>query len=117
VGSEPVWGLLGDIPLVGDLNGDFVDDMVTFDPTTGIWNGRQRNGQQVFTEAAAPRLGTRGDFPFIANVSPNWQNMADDIVIWRPSDGKWSAKETNGTTVFNNLAWVRPTELTAVPTA
>jgi hypothetical protein len=49
-------------------------------------------------------MGARGDFPFLANVSMG----SDDLVIWRPLDGRWSAKQTNGSVIFTDVAWGLP---------
>jgi hypothetical protein len=104
LGSEPRWGAMGDIPIVGDLDGDFVDDMVAYQSSEGLWNGIRTNGTQIFATGSAPRMGTRGDFPFLANVDQG----SNDIVRWRPADARWFAKKTNGTVIFSDVWWGLP---------
>ena len=90
------WGLPGDIPVIGDWNGDGKDDIGIFRPSSGIWS-LDSNGNYVW-EVSDMSLswGLPGDIPVIGDWNGDGK---DDIGIFRPSSGIWSL-DSNG-----NFAW------------
>ncbi|HEX6681820.1 MAG TPA: hypothetical protein VF062_03455 [Candidatus Limnocylindrales bacterium] len=90
------WGQPGDIPVVGDFNANSVHDLTVFRPSTGIWwiwyDGAipRRGGCQpafsTFNCQTTVGWGAPGDVPVSGNFN-TWG--ADDLAVWRPSEGKW----------------------------
>jgi GH25 family lysozyme M1 (1,4-beta-N-acetylmuramidase) len=82
------WGLPGDVPLVGDYNGDGRDDFVIWRPTTGTWWVAYSSGGGTKIQWGLP-----GDVPLTGNVGGDGR---DDFVVWRPSTGTWWATYSGG---------------------
>jgi hypothetical protein len=84
------WGnqSLGDVPLVGDLDGDGATDLVIWRKSTGTWYWL--SSSTGFSQAAAHGLqwGNQnyGDVPMLSDFDGDGQA---DIVIFRPTDGTW----------------------------
>jgi len=81
------WGTAGDVPLVGDVNGDGFDDYVAWRPSNGKWYGLSGTGEVVLDY----RWGTAGDIPLLGDVDGDGY---DDMVIWRPSNGRWYVRSS-----------------------
>lgn len=85
-GSTPVmnsqaWGVSGDIPAPGDIDGDDITDRTIFRPTEGTWYSIR----SLLSVIVLP-WGLYGDMPVLADYDGDgW----DDIAVWRPSDGWW----------------------------
>jgi len=87
------FGLDGiDIPMVSDVNGDGMDDIVVWRTTTAQWfalfttAGGALGTDPAGDESTSFGLTTTGDIPLIAQLhdSPDTQ---DDLVIYRPPGG------------------------------
>jgi len=75
------WGVLGDVPIKADLDGDGIDDPTVFRPQDGtLWSIRSTEG------AAGFNWGLNGDIPVAADFDGDGR---DDLAVWRPSDGFW----------------------------
>jgi len=76
-------GALGDLPVVGDWDGDGIDTVGVFRTLSGTWF--LNNG---FTDTTAYQFafGALGDIP----VAEDWDGDGmDDIGLFRPSTGEW----------------------------
>ncbi|MGE4180792.1 MAG: serine hydrolase [Limisphaerales bacterium] len=93
------WGLPGDVPLLGDMDGDGTDDFVVWRPSTGQWFVRSWT-QGVLVSGLS--WGIAGDKPLVGDVDGDG---AEDLVMWRPSNGKWYAKKLNGAVILTGLSW------------
>jgi PKD repeat protein len=100
------FGIADDIPVVGDWNGDGIDDIGIFRPSihrfyldlnnNGAWDG--------ISIDATTSFGAVGDIPVIGDW--NGDNI-DEIGIWRPATRRFFL-DTNG-----NYAWDAGTDLVA----
>lgn len=87
----------GDIPLVGDLDGDGAGELVIWRQTTHRWYARRVDGTRIFQQGAEPEWGTDGDIPLLADMDGDGD---DEMVIWRPSTGRWYGLRSNQTRIF-----------------
>jgi hypothetical protein len=84
------FGASGDVPFVGDFDGDGKDEIALYRPTTGRiylkWDlvGGAADATFVF--------GRPGDIP----VAGDWNgDGSDTVALYRPSEGSWYIKLTN----------------------
>jgi uncharacterized delta-60 repeat protein len=76
------WGLIGDIPVGGDYDGDTFTDIAVFRPTEGVWYTLNR----FFSQSRAVQWGTNGDKPVPADYD---YDGITDFAVYRPSTGTW----------------------------
>jgi uncharacterized delta-60 repeat protein len=88
------WGMLGDIPVGGDYDGDRFTDYTVFRPSNGVWYIRQSSGNNLFT---AIQWGTVGDKPVPADYD---YDGITDTAIYRPSTGTWWVRRSSDGTHF-----------------
>lgn len=69
------------VPLMGDIDGNGIDDLATWDPTSGIWTVTYDDGG-----AGTFSLGQTDDYPFLADRDGDGK---DDPMVRRPSEGRW----------------------------
>ena len=77
------WGVLGDIPLTADFDGDRIDDITVYRPSTGNW-WSLRSTQGFLSPV--PQWGLPGDVPLPEDYDGDG---LDDLAVWRPSSGNW----------------------------
>lgn len=87
------FGVAGDLPVAGDWDGNGIDDVGFFRPSTKEWQLRLQNGTTIITLVA---FGLNGDLPIVGD----WNGDGiDTIGIFRPSTNEWIL--TNGPNTNN----------------
>lgn len=101
-----VMGIAGDRPLVGDWNGDGIDQMGLYRDSTGwfflenqtlVWNGCG-GGETCFATPGLP-----GDLPAAGNWPGSVQNGRDKVGLYRRSTGLWFL-EAHANNAWNGCA-------------
>ena len=76
------FGANGDVPLLGDFDGDGKSDLAVFRPATAYWfYRRSRDGQ-----LRGIHFGTSSDIPVPGDYDGD---SVSDIAIFRPNTGVW----------------------------
>ena len=93
------FGIAGDLPVTGDWDGNGIDDVGIFRPSTSQWLLRLQNGTTITLNA----FGLNGDVP----LAGDWNGDGiDTIGIFRPSTNEWilsNGPNTNNTSPPENL--------------
>lgn len=81
------FGQVGDVPTVGDFDGDLRTDIGVYRPSTGIWYWKSSSGGYYWAE----QFGTTGDIP----VPARWEHgPTTQMAVFRPSDGTWYVRRS-----------------------
>jgi hypothetical protein len=94
------YGIEGDLPQRGDIDGDEIDDLIVWRPSTGRWYARRVDGTAI-TTALAYGIAANGDMPLVGDINGDGK---DDYVIRRDSTAAWYAKSADGTALTTALA-------------
>jgi photosystem II stability/assembly factor-like uncharacterized protein len=91
--AAATWGApsLGDVPVLGDYDGDGRTDLAVYRPAGGLW---------IVAPSASPGVwytvfwgGGAGDVPVPADYDGNGRT---DVAIYRSADGQWFIKKDSG---------------------
>ncbi|MEM9458628.1 MAG: serine hydrolase [Myxococcota bacterium] len=104
------WGIVGDMPFAADANGDGVDDLIVWRPSTGQWFARQVDGTTINAGLVYGNEAL-GDIPLTGDVDGDGSS---DYVIWRGSNGDWYAKSSSGVAIASGLEYGVPGDIPLV---
>ena len=79
-------GSLGDIPLIGRIDGDSKGEIIIWRPSNGYWYILKSSANYDPAQALRIQWGTSGDIPLIGDIDGD---SVSDLIVWRPSNGYW----------------------------
>ena len=84
------WGnsSLGDVPLVGDIDGDGKADLIVWRASTGTWYWLTSSSGYSYAAAGGKQWGNQslGDVPLVGDIDGDGKT---DLIVWRASTGTW----------------------------
>jgi CSLREA domain-containing protein len=84
------WGSqsAGDVPFLGDIDGDGSSDLIIWRASTGTWFWLTSSTNYNYASARSQQWGNKGlgDIPMLADMDGDGRS---DLVIWRASTGTW----------------------------
>ena len=95
-----VYGLKGDVPVVGDWNGDNINTVGVFRPSDATWYLNPNNAASLNNTLISFGYGLPGDIPIVGD----WNGDGIDTVgVFRPSNAMWYLNPNNAASPDNTL--------------
>src|SRR5436190_1479469 len=76
----------GDIPLLGDIDGDGKSDFLAWRSTTGTWFWLTSSSRYLASRSVQWGTAAHGDARLLGDIDGDGKA---DLIIWRPGDGTW----------------------------
>lgn len=104
------WGLPGDWPIIGDIDGDGLTNRLVWRSASGTW-WRNEEPDEAYSfyytsveDGENPtQFGLPGDYPVVGDFNGDG---SDDLTVWRPSNGNWYLSLSNDTVL--TIQWGLP---------
>jgi len=87
-GGQIAFGGLGDVPLIGDFDGDRKADLAVWRPSIGtwFWLTSSTNYNPSLAGSRQWGIGSLGDMPLIGDFDGDGRT---DLTVWRAIEGTW----------------------------
>lgn len=98
------WGLVGDLPVPADLDGDNKADLVVWRPWSGEWYARlsSRSYSANRGDIVVVQWGLPTDHPLAGDYD---RDGKADLVVWRPETGTWYFRSSRRKYGYWNWDW------------